>query len=111
MNQSGSEKNTQPSLNSIYETLSKTDVVNPSTRQLLRKFLQSQISVGNEDKSLQQNCAYTIAGLMSTRAVSGLPSDDLLNSVFELAGQLELPLSHQAKGYSWKTLAELIEKL
>jgi len=59
----------------------------------------------------RQRMAYEIAGLLATNFGQSLDDKDPYRQVFELAGQLELPVAQRWPGSSWRKMRRLIAGL
>lgn len=65
--------------------------------------------IGHPERSVA--IAYQIAGLMNAESVRTLDNDDPYRQVFDIAGELELPVAHRNKDASWERLRQLVAGL
>jgi hypothetical protein len=80
-------------------------------RHLLRKHLLERLEAYNREPAKGEAIAYSIAGLMATKAIMNLPKADPYEEVFYIASQLELPASHRDQTATWEKLASVVQNL
>lgn len=93
----------------IFKQLNEFDADN--FRQEVVNFLKLQIEEYKTNPERGEEIAYDIAGLMSTKALHGLPEGDPLEEVLLLAGELELPEQHRSEGVNWDNFVEKVKNL
>lgn len=74
-------------------------------------YIRAKVADGTAKPETQQQVAYHLAGLLSTRAVAATPDESPVKRVLLLAGQLELPVEHRAVGASWQQLEQDVRSL
>lgn len=90
----------------IYEQLDRSETIAGHEEPLLN-YLVAQAAKYDEGGD-SEALAYEIAGLMSAKAVAGLPQDSPYIKVFSLASDLELPEHHRSASSNWVELKRLI---
>ena len=92
----------------IYTQLN-SDHSNSEKRSLLISYLKEQIESLSQQNDERTKVAYEIAGLMSTRYIKSLNSDDILEQILSLAGELEIKES--ASEQKWHALQRMVAQL
>lgn len=77
----------------------------------LKRFLSSQVARFHAREAESNIIAYEVAGLMSTRALAGVPDENPYMRVLLMAGELELPEPHRASGVTWEAFVKLVDGL
>lgn len=72
-------------------------------------YLKTAIKTLPESKSDRSNFAYNVAGLLSTNFAQSLDSNDSLDNILTMAGELEIPNDYD--GSKWEGFCNLINNL
>lgn len=93
----------------IYDFLDNEHAPDAEKRAALIQYIRECAALYGKPEYEPEDIAYHLAGLMSTKYVMSLKSDDPVDILLGIAGDLELPKAHQTE--NWPNFLRLVKDL